>query len=140
MTLCSAVKQPTAQTPDTFSIMDTTEKVVDLDIVDNTLLPSQRNTDNRPTMDNPGEAKAPPQQETDNEEEVPFFTRYAHLVPIAKSPAPESNEDELSSSEEFVNKEFNKREFLLGFQVSMTEAMSTAMSTAMSEVISELLE
>ena len=61
-------------------------------------------------------------------------------MPIAKSPASESREDELSSSEEFVNKEFNKRELLLGFQVSMTEAMSTAMSTAMSEVISELLE
>ena len=50
----------TGQTPDTFSIIDTTEKVVELDIVDNTLLASQRNTDNRPTMDDPGEAKASP--------------------------------------------------------------------------------
>ena len=49
----TTVGQPTGQTPDTFSIVDTTEKVVDLDIVDNTLLPSQRNTDHRPTTDDP---------------------------------------------------------------------------------------
>ena len=59
-----------------------------------------------------------------------------HLVPTAKSPAPEPKEYELSSSEEFVDKEFDKKEFLLRFQVSMTQAMSTAMS----EVISKLLE
>ena len=47
----TTVGQPTGQTPDTFSIIDTTEKVIDLDIVDSTLLPSQRNTDNRLTMD-----------------------------------------------------------------------------------------
>ena len=54
------VGQPTGQTPDTFSIVDMTEKGVDLDIVGSTLLPSQRNTDNRPTRDNPGEVKASP--------------------------------------------------------------------------------
>ena len=41
----TTVGQPTAQTPNIFSIVDMTEKVVDLDIVDNTLLLSQRNTD-----------------------------------------------------------------------------------------------
>ena len=61
---------------------------------------------------------------------------YAHLVPTARSPAPEYEEDELSSSDEIVNKEFDKREFLLGFQ----EKMAAAMSAAMSEVISKLLE
>ena len=69
----------------------------------------------------------------DNEEETPFFTRYAHLVPMAKSPAPESEEDELSSSDEVVNKEFDKKEFLLGFP----ENMAAAMSAAMGEVISK---
>ena len=59
-------------------------------------------------------------------------THIAHLVPTAKSPAPESEEDELSSSDEVVNKEFDKKEFLLGYQERMT--------TAMSEVISKLLE
>ena len=54
------VGQPTDQNPDTFSIMDMTEKVIDLDIVNNTLLPGQRNTINRPTMNDPGEAKASP--------------------------------------------------------------------------------
>ena len=56
----TTVGQPTGQTLNTFSIVDTTEKVIDLDIVDNTLLPSKRNTDNRLTMDDPGEAKASP--------------------------------------------------------------------------------
>ena len=79
-------------------------------------------------MGNPGEAKASPQQTTNNEEETPFFTTYAHLVPTAKSLAPEAEEDELSSSD--------KKEFLLGFQ----EKMAAAMSAAMSEVISKLLE
>ena len=136
----TTVGKPTGQTPDTFSIVDMTEKVVDLDIVDNTLLPSQRNTDNRPTMDDPGEGKASPRQTMDSEEETPFFTRYSHLVPTAKSPAPESKEDELSSSDKVVNKRFDKNELLLRFQVSMTEAISTAMSAAMSEVISKLPE
>ena len=77
--------KPTEQTPDMFSIMDTTKKVMDPEIVNSTLLPSQRNTDNRPTMDDSGEVKASPQQEMDNEEEIPFFTKYAHLVPTAKS-------------------------------------------------------
>ena len=71
----TTVGQPTGQTPNMFSIVDITEKVLDLDIVDNTLLLSQRNTDNRPTMDNPGEVKASPQQTMDNEEEIPFLDR-----------------------------------------------------------------
>ena len=61
-------------------------------------------------------------------------------MPTAKSLAPESEGDELSSSDEIVNKEFDKKEFLLGFQASMTEALSVAMSATMSEVISKLLE
>ena len=124
----TAVGQPTDQTPDIFSIVDTTEKVIDLDVVDSTLLPSQRNTDNRPTMDDLGKAKASPQQMMDNEEEAPFFTRYAHLVPTAKSLAPESEEDELSSSSEVVNKEFDKNEFL------------NELHTCFSQLISRLLE
>ena len=98
------VGKPTEQTPDTFSIIDTTERVVDLEVVDNVLLPRQRNTNKELTTDIPGEAKASPRQVMDNEEETPFFMRYTHLVPMAKSPAPESEEDELSSSDEVVNK------------------------------------
>ena len=84
------VGQPTKQIPDTFSIVDTTKRIVELEVVDNVLLRHQRNTDKEPTMDNPGEVKASPRQMIDNEEETPFFTRYAHLVPTAKSLAPES--------------------------------------------------
>ena len=61
-------------------------------------------------------------------------------MPTAKSPAPESKEDELSSSNEVVNKEFDKKEFLIRFQENMVTAMSAAISAAMSEVISKLLE
>ena len=47
-----------------------------------------------------------------------------------------SDEDELSSSEEVVDKPFDKMEFLNKFQWSMTVVMSTALS----QVISNLLE
>ena len=118
------VGQPTEQTPDTFSIVDTTERVVELEVVNNVLLPHQRNTDKEPITDDPGEAKASPRQTTENEEGTPFFTTYAHLVPTAKSPAPESEEDELSLSDEVVNKEFDKKEFLRGFQKTISEVIS----------------
>ena len=52
------VGQPTGQTPDMFSIMDMTERVVELEVVDNVLLTHQRNTDKELTMDDPEEAKA----------------------------------------------------------------------------------
>ena len=51
-----------------------------------------------------------------------------HLVPTAKSPAPESDEDELSSSLEVVDKEFDKMEFL------------NKLHTGFSQLISRLLE
>ena len=56
----TTVEQPTDQIPNTFSIVDTTVKVMEQEIVDSTLLPSQRDTDVRPAMDNPGEVKASP--------------------------------------------------------------------------------
>ena len=80
------VGQPTGQTPDTFSFVDMTERVIDLEVVDNALLPCQRNTDKEPTTDNLGEAKASPQQVTDNEEETPFFTRYAEEFTLGIDP------------------------------------------------------
>ena len=109
------VGKPTEQTPDTFSILDTTEKVAELEVVNNVLLPHQRNTDKELTTDGLGEAKAS-RQMMDNEEGTPFFTKYAHLVPTAKSPAPESEEDELSSSDEAVNKKIDTKEFILELQ------------------------
>ena len=54
------VGQPTEQTPDTFSIVDMTERVIELEVVENVLLPRQRNTDKELTTDDPGEAKASP--------------------------------------------------------------------------------
>ena len=75
-------------------------------------------------MDGSGEAKASPRQMTDNEEGTPFFTKYAHLVPTVKSPAPESEEDELSSSDEVVNKEFDKKELLLRLQKTISKVIS----------------
>ena len=107
------VGQPTEQTPNTFSIVDATEKVMDPEIVDSTLLPSQRNIDMELTMDDPREMKASPQLEMDNEEEAQFLTKYAHLVPTAKSPDPESEEDKLSSSEDLsINNSTKKNSYL----------------------------
>ena len=74
-------------------------------------------------MDGSGEAKASPRQMTDNEEGSPFFTKYTHLVPTAKSPAPESEEDELSSSDEAVNKEIDTKDFVLELQKTMNEVI-----------------
>ena len=54
------VGKPTEQTPDTFSIVDTTERVIELEVVNNELLPHQRNTDKELTMDGSKEAKASP--------------------------------------------------------------------------------
>ena len=67
----TAVGFPTDQTPNTFSIVDTTENAIDPNIVDSSLLQIQRNTDNRLATDNSGEAKASPHQTMDNEEEIP---------------------------------------------------------------------
>ena len=69
------VGKPTEQTPNTFSIVDMTERVVELEVVNNELRPRQRNTDKEPTTDGSGEAKASPRQMTDNEEGTPFFTK-----------------------------------------------------------------
>ena len=52
------VGKPTEQTPDTISIEDAGEKVVELEVVNNVLLPRQRNTDKEPTMDDPGISKS----------------------------------------------------------------------------------
>ena len=57
-----AVGKPTEQTPNTFSIVDVTERVVELEVVNNVLLPRQRNTDKELTTDDPGEVKASPRQ------------------------------------------------------------------------------
>ena len=54
------VGQPTEQTPDTFSIVDMTERVIEFEVVNNVLLPRQRNADKEPTTDDTGEAKASP--------------------------------------------------------------------------------
>ena len=60
---------------------------------------------------------------TENEEGTPFFPKYAHLVPTAKSLAPESEEDELSSSDEDINKEIDTKEFILELQKTMNEVI-----------------
>ena len=60
----------------------------------------------------------------DNEEEIPFFTRYTHLAPTAKSLAPDSEEDELSSSSEVVDKKFNKTEFLNELHTGFSQLIS----------------
>ena len=45
-------------------------------------------------------------------------------MPTAKSPAPESEEDVLSSSDKVVNKEFDKKELLLRLQKTISEVIT----------------
>ena len=56
----TTVGQPTENTPDMYSLIDTTEKVVDEKVVDETLLVSQRNIDSRLTSVDLRVANAPP--------------------------------------------------------------------------------
>ena len=65
--------QPTENTPDMYSLVDTTEKVVDEQVVDKTLLVSQRNIDSRLTSVNLKDANAPLGNEVENEEEPCFW-------------------------------------------------------------------
>ena len=65
-----SVGKPTEQTPETFSIVDATERVVELEVVNNELLPRQRNTDKELTTDGSGEVKASPRQMIDRRAHV----------------------------------------------------------------------
>ena len=56
----TTVGQPTENTPDMYSLLDTTEKVVVEQIVNDTLLASKRNIDLRLTSVNLRDANAPP--------------------------------------------------------------------------------
>ena len=47
------VRQPAENMPDTYSLVDTTEKVVEEQVVDKSLLTSQRIIDSRPVDVNP---------------------------------------------------------------------------------------
>ena len=66
------VGQPTENTPDNYSLVDTTEKVVEAQVVDKSLPMSQRIVDSRPTSVNPQDANAPLRDEARNEE-VPCY-------------------------------------------------------------------
>ena len=56
--------------PDTYSLVDTTEKVVDAQMVDENLPTSQRNTDLQSTNISQREANAPLRNEMDHENEL----------------------------------------------------------------------
>ena len=53
------VGQPTEETPDVYSLVDTTEKVVEEQVVDKSLLTSQRIIDSRPASIDPWDANIP---------------------------------------------------------------------------------
>ena len=69
----TAVGQPTEETPDTYSLVDTTEKVVDEQLVDDILLASQKNVDSRLTSVNLRDANTPLGDDVENEEEPHYM-------------------------------------------------------------------
>ena len=71
----TTVGQPTENTPDMYSLVDTTGKVVVEQIVDETLLASQRNIDSRLTSVDLRDANTPPGDEVENEEEPHYWSQ-----------------------------------------------------------------
>ena len=75
---------PTENTPDNYSLVDTTEKVVEAQVVDEGLPTSQRIIDSRPTTIDPQDANAPPRDKVRNEE-VPSYWSDVNLQDVGLS-------------------------------------------------------
>ena len=67
------VGQPTAESPDAYSLVNTTEKAVEIKEVDESLPISQRNIDSRLMSINPRDAIAPQGDEMRNDEEPHYW-------------------------------------------------------------------
>ena len=99
------VGQPTKNTPDTYSLVDTTEKVVEAQVIDKSLRTSQRIIDSRLASVNPWDADAPQRDEARNEEE-PCYWSDVNLQDIGLG----FEADEEISSETSVKKKSKKNE------------------------------
>ena len=101
------VEQSTVDTPDSYSLVTTTEKTVEGQIVDENLLTSQRNIDFRLPSIDPKDATAPLGEGSRNDEDHCYWSDIN-----LQDAGLEFDADEASSSENSVEKRFNKMEFL----------------------------
>ena len=105
------VGQPTRDTPDAYSLVDTTEKAVEMQVVDERLPTSQRIVDSRLTSIDPWDADAPQRDEVRNKGE-PCYWSDINLQDVGLG----FEADEEISSKVSVKKKFDKMEFLNEFQ------------------------
>ena len=101
------VEQSTVDAPDNYSLVNTTEKTVEGQIVDENPLTSQRNIDSRPPSIDPKDATAPLGEGLRNDEDHCYWSDIN-----LQDAGLEFDADEASSSENSVEKRFNKMEFL----------------------------
>ena len=123
----TTVGQPTENTPDTYSLVETTEKVVEEQVVDESLPTSQRIIDLRPASVNPWDANVLSRDEVRNEEE-PHYWSDVNLQDVGLG----FEADKEISSEASIKEWFNKMELLNEFQKAVNEVI-THMITKVAE-------
>ena len=122
-----AIGKPTAESPDMYSLVNTTEKAVDIQVVDENLPMSQRIIDSRPTSIDPRDANTPLRDEVRNNDEPRYWSE-TNLQDIGL----DFDADEELSSEASVENQFNKMEFLNVFQKAINN-MITHMTMKVAE-------
>ena len=106
------VEQSTDDAPDNYSLVNTTEKAVEVRVVDENLPTSQKNIDSRRTSVNPKDATAHLEDRMRNNDESHYWSDI-NLQDTGLG----FDADEEISSETSVKKRFDKMEFLLLFTV-----------------------
>ena len=114
-----AVGQPTSESPDAYSLVNITEKAVDIQVVDKNLPISQRIINTRPTEVDPRDANAPLRDEVRNDDE-PHYWLEMNLQDVGL----DFDADEVLSSEASVEKRFDKIEFLNVFQKAINNMIT----------------
>ena len=113
------VGQPTTESPDAYSRVNTTEKAVEIKEVDESLPISQRNIDSRLISVNPRDAIAPQRDETRKNEEPHYW-----LDMNPQDLDLDFNADEELSSKASVEKRFDKMEFLNVFPKAVNNVIT----------------
>ena len=109
--------------PDTYSLVDTTEKLVEEQVVDKSLLVSQRNINSRPASIDPWDENAPLRDEMRNEDE-PCYWSDINLQDVGLG----FEADERISFGENIKGQFDKREFLNKFHKAINDVITHMIS------------
>ena len=125
------VEQSTDDAPDNYSLVNTTEKAVEVQVVHENLPTSQKNIESRPTSVNPKDATAHLGDGMRNDEE-PYYWSDINLQDRGLDFAA----DEENSSETCVEKRFNKMEFLNVFQKAINDMITQMIMKVAEEPLS----